>query len=358
VSDASGSAAQRPRAPRRFLRPGLLALVAGVSLYLLLPSLLAVFASWRSLADLTWYWAVLALVSEAASLVSLWQLNRITLHERSWFVVGCSQLTGNAVGRILPGGSATAAAVGVGMLRQAGVEPANAAASLTASTILQLSTRLALPLLTLPTILAGVQVEHGLQVAAYLGLGVLALMIAVGVLQFTFDRPVELVGRAVQWLLNRTTRRHRPVSGLPQGLLRVRDFVRTTFGGRWQGAVLSAAGGTGFDFLALLCAIRAVGVDGRPSLILLAYAGAGVLTLIPLTPGGLGFVEAGLVGLLTLAGIPVGDALLATLTYRLASYWLPIPAGGIAYLLFRRRYPPAVRASRTGSASPPIRQQV
>jgi len=30
---------------------------------------------------------------------------------------------------------------------------------------------------------------------------------------------------------------------------------------------------------------------------------------------------------------------LATLTYRLVSYWLPIPAGGVAYIAFRRRYP-------------------
>jgi uncharacterized protein (TIRG00374 family) len=63
-----------------------------------------------------------------------------------------------------------------------------------------------------------------------------------------------------------------------------------------------------------------------------------LLTLVPFTPGGLGFVEAGLVGALTLAGVPPGDALLATLTYRLVSYWLPIPAGGVAYLAFRRRY--------------------
>ncbi len=26
---------------------------------------------------------------------------------------------------------------------------------------------------------------------------------------------------------------------------------------------------------------------------------------------------------------------------RLAAYWLPIPAGGVAYLLFRRRYDPS-----------------
>jgi uncharacterized membrane protein YbhN (UPF0104 family) len=44
------------------------------------------------------------------------------------------------------------------------------------------------------------------------------------------------------------------------------------------------------------------------------------------------------VGTLTLAGVPGSDALAATLLYRLASYWLPIPAGGVAYLLFRHRY--------------------
>jgi uncharacterized protein (TIRG00374 family) len=59
---------------------------------------------------------------------------------------------------------------------------------------------------------------------------------------------------------------------------------------------------------------------------------------VPFTPGGLGFVEAGLVGTLTLAGVPAAQALTATLLYRLAAYWLPIPAGGVAYLLFRRRY--------------------
>jgi uncharacterized protein (TIRG00374 family) len=66
---------------------------------------------------------------------------------------------------------------------------------------------------------------------------------------------------------------------------------------------------------------------------------AELLALIPLTPGGLGFVEAGLVGALTLAGVPGRDAVAATLLYRLVAYWLPLPEGGIAYLLFRRRYP-------------------
>ncbi len=68
------------------------------------------------------------------------------------------------------------------------------------------------------------------------------------------------------------------------------------------------------------------------------YAAAQILGMIPITPGGLGFVEAGLTATLALAGVGAGEAVLATLIYRLASYWLPLLAGFVAYLLFRRRY--------------------
>ncbi len=70
---------------------------------------------------------------------------------------------------------------------------------------------------------------------------------------------------------------------------------------------------------------------------LLAYAAAGIIALVPVTPGGLGIVEASLSGLLILAGVHPGDAFLATLAYRVASYWLPLFAGPPAYLLFRHR---------------------
>jgi uncharacterized membrane protein YbhN (UPF0104 family) len=49
-------------------------------------------------------------------------------------------------------------------------------------------------------------------------------------------------------------------------------------------------------------------------------------------------VEASLSGLLILAGVHPGYAFLATLAYRIASYWLPLLAGPPAYLLFRHRY--------------------
>ena len=222
-------------------------------------------------------------------------------------------VAGNAVGKIVPGGGATATAFTVGMLRRAGGQVGQAAAALTSTSVLQVGTRLALPLLALPAIIGGARVAHSLAVSAYLGIAVLVLLVIAGVLAFAFDRPLEWVGRAVQWTLNETVRRRRKISELPRRLLDVRDFVRPTLGRRWKAAVVSAAGATALDFLALLCALRAVGAQPQPSLVLLAFASAGLLALIPLTPGGLGFVEAGLVGTLTLAGVSAPKALVATL---------------------------------------------
>ena len=41
--------------------------------------------------------------------------------------------------------------------------------------------------------------------------------------------------------------------------------------------------------------------------------------------------------MLVLAGVPGPAATLATLAYRLVSYWLPILSGPVAFALYRRR---------------------
>jgi uncharacterized membrane protein YbhN (UPF0104 family) len=47
-------------------------------------------------------------------------------------------------------------------------------------------------------------------------------------------------------------------------------------------------------------------------------------------------VEAGLTGTLALIGVNGGDAVLATLAYRIFNYWLYLPAGLVALLLHKR----------------------
>ena len=324
---------------RRIVHQALPLLIGGIGIYVVLPRLLSAVTEWQSLSHLVWPFVVLMVVCETAAFACIWALDRIVLHTKAWFPVITSQLTSAAAGRVLPGGGATSMALVVSMLGRAGIDTTDAAAAWGTSTLLQTATTLALPVLALPAIIGGAPVNHSLATAAILGAVLFVLLLAAGAVALTTDKPIRLLGRVLQWLLNATIRRHDRVTNLPDRLLSARDSVRTTLGSSWKAAIAAAAGSTLFDYLALLAALRAVGAEPRPSLVLLAYTASQVLALIPVTPGGLGFVEGGLVAMLKLAGVPVGTALAATLVYRTASYWLPLPAGGIAYLLFRRRYP-------------------
>jgi uncharacterized protein (TIRG00374 family) len=159
------------------------------------------------------------------------------------------------------------------------------------------------------------------------------------------DRPIATVALVVQRVHNAVRRRRPPITGLPERLTRERDTVRASLGARWGQAILRSAGNVVFDYLALLAALVASGSRPKASLVLLAYVASVVLGMIPLTPGGLGFVEAGLATMLVLAGVPAPAATLATLSYRLVSYWLPIAVGPVAYGLYRRRAPSWARAA-------------
>ncbi|MGH3045273.1 MAG: UPF0104 family protein, partial [Gaiellaceae bacterium] len=112
---------QRRRKVKRIAGRTLFMLVAFASLYLLWPSLTEVFTSWRSLFEMEPGWFAAAIVVEAASFVCVWHLQRIALQTKSWYAVGTSQLAGNALGRVIPGGMAASGTLQYQMLIRAGL---------------------------------------------------------------------------------------------------------------------------------------------------------------------------------------------------------------------------------------------
>jgi uncharacterized membrane protein YbhN (UPF0104 family) len=89
--------------------------------------------------------------------------------------------------------------------------------------------------------------------------------------------------------------------------------------------------------LALIAALRSVGA--HPAIlatVVVFLAGNAVGAATP-TPGGIGGVEAVLAAGLTAIGIPAHEAIPAVLLFRMATFWLPIPAGWVSYLLLQRR---------------------
>ncbi len=319
-------------------RRGVLLAIAGVSLYLLAPALLQVFGAYDKLGEFAPLWWIAMVALQIGSYACMWAVQKIAMRADRWGPVITSQLASNSFGRVVPGGVAASGAMQYAMLARGGVPAAQAASGMTASSLLVFGTLLALPLLALPAVLFGAPVDPGLGRAALIGGVVFVLLVAAGTAAMLWDRPLGAVGRAAQSLRNRLRRSRAQRSDLPRRLLRERDEVRQVLGRNWWQALLLSAGRWVLDYLTLLAALTAVHSNPRPSTVLLAFCAAQFLGTLPLTPGGLGFVEAGLTGTLVLAGVGTGASVVATLAYRMVSFWLPIPAGAVAAVIHKRRY--------------------
>ncbi len=236
---------------RSIAKKTVMAVVAGVTIYLVFPSLTEVFDSFPKLTQLDAVWFAFAVVLQAAHFACTIALQRIALRTKAWFSVATSQL-------------------------------------------------------------AGKPIDSGLEHAALLGIAAFVLFAGFGAIVLGMDRPIRWAGRLVQAVRNRIKRKAEPMTGLEDRLVYERNRIRDVLGRQWKAAMLLSSGRLAFDFGTLLATIRATGAKPNPSLVLLAYAVAGLLALIPLTPGGLGIVEAGLSALLILAGVPGGDAVVAT----------------------------------------------
>jgi uncharacterized protein (TIRG00374 family) len=337
VTSAARPDRLRPLA-RGIVKRLLALIVAGLVLYGVAPALLEVLGAYRRLKDVDPGWWIAVIATTAASTWCMCALQRLALDRASWFPVAASQLAGAAFSKVVPGGSAAAAALQARMLSQAGVPAARIGTGLTAGALLLLAALAGLPVLALPALLLGRHIPDGLLQTAGIGLGVFLALCAIGTVLLVNDRVLRAVGRALRAAERRLHRGQSASETLPERLLHERDLLRRTLGGAWPQALATASGRWIFDFLCLYAALLAVGARPPLYVALLAYSAAQLLGQLPLTPGGLGLVEAGLTGTLALAGIAAAPAALATLTYRLASFWLPLPVGLGAWVWHRKRY--------------------
>src|ERR1700744_941167 len=150
--------------------------------------------------------------------------------------------------------------------------------------------------------------------------------------------------RASIWTLARVQRTIRRPVGDPAGLVASSvsglgafaphrpDVLRTVY---------SALRNWVFDLLCLTFSIKAAGVRVPWWGIGLAWAAGAGGSILSLTPGGLGVVEAALTAALVALGVPAGPALTAVLIYRGITFWLAVAIGWAVYLFLRRTKPPA-----------------
>jgi uncharacterized protein (TIRG00374 family) len=120
--------------------------------------------------------------------------------------------------------------------------------------------------------------------------------------------------------------------------------------GVWLTCLAGAALNWCLDALVLLMGLLTVGAPVPWRGFLLCYAAAQLLVELPITPGGLGLVEGGLVVVLTRFHVAASSATAATLMYRAVSYWLLLLVGWVAVLWLTLRNRQADRAASAASS--------
>jgi uncharacterized protein (TIRG00374 family) len=314
-------------------------LVFGVVLYILWPRLVEFMSASQELSGIDWYWFVLMGLLMSGAFASAWELTHIAVPGISRFVAATSQLVSNAMAKVVPGGPVAAGASYFQMLSVSGVPTGQAAAALAAVSFISNLVLFSLPAIALLVAAISAPIPSGLLPVGIAGALMFVLMFSAVFTVVKYDKPLLLVGglveRVVCWLAGKLNKGWHPTA---QNFLDRRNEVIDALGARWFKALLAAVANWTLDYMVLMVALLAVGAEPRASLVLVAFAGSAVLGMIPLTPGGLGFVEVGLTAMLIAAGIPGPDATLATLAYRLFQFWLPIPAGAVAYVVFKRKF--------------------
>lgn len=319
--------------------------ITGIGLYVVAPSLLTMFAAWPQLARVDVPWFVVLALLQLGRLVSLWWLTKLALapartsseapgRRLGWGTTATAQLAGSAAAKVLPGGGATGGLIQAKVLIDDGQPPRAVASGLTAIGLLNNAVLFLLPVLTIPALLIGPPPARQLQLGLVVSVILAAVIVAIGVTALTWPRVVAAAGRGIGALVHVVRRRVTP-AGVAEGLLAQRERVADAFHGRWWRSVFAMAASRMFDYASLVAALVAFGAHARPAEVLLAYVVAQAFAIVPITPGGVGFVDIGLTGMLALIGVPTDTAVIATLLYRLFSFWLPIPVGAVAWAGWR-----------------------
>jgi uncharacterized protein (TIRG00374 family) len=327
--------------------------IAGLlSLGVTAPVLGEVYASLGSAVSASTPWVLVAVACVAVGFASTWTLQRIVLRADRWSDVIAPQLASNAASNILPAGSALGSVIQLRMLRRNGFDFTRSMTALAITGMLgTLAALLVFPVLVLFPVGDSAGIDTGSSIG--IGLVVLVLCSIAVVIALRSERPMQMVANGVHRALRQLPGCH-PPADLATRIMGERDLIREALRRRKSMVVATSLGRVLGDYLALYASLFAVGLHPSPMLVLAAFIAANAAGMLPFTPGGLGFVEAGLAGAIVLWGADEQQALGAVAIYRLVSCWIPVLAGVGAYLwtLMRPRTQPTPDETAAACADP------
>jgi uncharacterized protein (TIRG00374 family) len=260
---------------------------------------------------------------------------------------------GFLVSNIIPGGGAVAVGTQYSILAKYGVPPAKSAAAVSADAIWTYLMVLGTPALAVVLLVIEGRSTAGYTTAAVVGIIVVAASILGIWLVLRSKSSAEGLARRLQPIANRLWHLFkRPAPDLMSILGNYNMEASALVRERWLPLTLTNALAQMTPWIVLIAALAALGVFPSPITPIEAFAAFSIallLTSFPITPGGLGTVDAALVLLLTGFGIENSTAVAADLMWRLVWFLPQLLVGLGAFGLY---YFDSKRSK--GSALPPV----
>src|SRR5580704_938294 len=341
----------RPRRGRKIVRTAASAILIAATFGFAIPRIASYRSVWATIHMMTWPHMLIVAVAAAASMASYWITIRAVLPWIRLRQAAAVNLGSNAVANTLPAGGALAMGVSWAMLSSWGLSTAGYVLYTLVSGIWNVFTLLGMPVLALLVMATATRPDAVLITAAATGLAVLAAMVTgLGLLLHSQAFALR-AGRALQRLLtvaSRLARRQAPANAAGS-LSSFRDRAGTLLAARgWRITAATVASYLAL-WLVLLACLRGTGLSQAQvpwQTSLAAIAAVRLVTALPVTPGGLGMTELGLVTFLAAgAGHKASvQVTAAVLLYRAVTYLPSIPLGALACLAWRHA-PALIRVS-------------
>ena len=324
----------KSRVARRTLRGTIELLVfLLVFVYFGLPAITNARNALNKLSEVRATFLLMGFALQALSLAAYAQLTRAAL-PRGSVSLGTLfriQLTTKAITNVVPGGSAAGSAMGYRMITLAGVPGADAGFGLVAASV---GSAVLLNAILWLTLLVSIPAAGFRPIYVTMALAGVFLLAAFGAIVLALVRGQQQAERAVRSIARRTRflNEDRIGSLVTRLASRLRELLADP--PLMRRVAVWATMNWLLDAASLWLILRAFGTTARLDSLLVAFCIANVSAVIPITPGGLGVLDATLVAMLALFGY--GDAAgLAVPLYRVAQYFLPIPVGVVSYLTLR-----------------------
>lgn len=253
--------------------------------------------------------------------------------------------SGFLVSNAIPGGGAIAVGTQYAILAHYRVRATLAAAAVSADSVFTYLITLGMPALAIGLLaLEGKNASGLFTTVAIIGAIVVVVSVVVIMIVLRSDDGARRTGQLGERLVGPLMHRfHKPTPDLQGALIAFRGDAHDLLKRRWLALSITNTVAQTTPLLVLFCALAGLGAfpgDLSAIDIFAAYSIAIVLTSFPITPGGLGTVDAALVALLTSFGASGSTAVAADLIWRLVWFLPQILAGALAliwYLLARQR---------------------